>query len=92
MANVAEIPGQVALLQVEVAQQKLAMIKRIIGEILRHRDAWPFKAPVDVKALNIPDYLHIIKHPMDFGTIKKRMDKGHYNRDVGLFLCVNIFF
>lgn len=32
--------------------------------------AWPFYKPVDVKALGLHDYLDIIKHPMDLGTIK----------------------
>jgi hypothetical protein len=29
-----------------------------------------FREPVDVKKLNLPQYLEIIKHPMDLGTIK----------------------
>lgn len=33
-----------------------------------------FAAPVDPVALNIPNYLEIIKEPMDLGTIENRMD------------------
>jgi len=33
---------------------------------------------VDANALNIPDYHTIIKNPMDFGTIRKRLDNNYY--------------
>ena len=33
---------------------------------------------MDANKLNIPDYHKIIKHPMDFGTIKKRLDNNYY--------------
>ena len=36
------------------------------------------QTPVDANKLNIPDYHKIIKHPMDFGTIKKRLDNNYY--------------
>lgn len=31
-------------------------------------------APVDTVALNIPDYLTVVKFPMDLGTISKRLE------------------
>jgi len=37
-----------------------------------------FQTPVDAVKLNIPDYHTIIKNPMDFGTIKKRLDNNYY--------------
>ncbi|KAF7106438.1 hypothetical protein CFC21_107166, partial [Triticum aestivum] len=37
-----------------------------------------FNVPVDVERLNIPDYNEIIKHLMDLGTIKKKLDSGSY--------------
>ena len=46
--------------------------------VWKHQFGWPFQTPVDAKALNIPDYHKIIKHPMDFGTIKKRLDNDYY--------------
>lgn len=41
--------------------------------IFNLRFAWPFKKPVDAEKLKLPDYHTIIKQPMDFGTIKKRL-------------------
>ncbi|XP_074658110.1 uncharacterized protein LOC141911050 isoform X2 [Tubulanus polymorphus] len=38
--------------------------------------AW-FLQPVDVR--EVPDYYTIINNPMDFGTIKKKLETGQYN-------------
>ncbi|XP_041443542.1 bromodomain-containing protein 4A isoform X2 [Xenopus laevis] len=40
--------------------------------------AWPFYKPVDVEALGLHDYCEIIKHPMDLGTIKVKMENRDY--------------
>ncbi|KAJ3023761.1 hypothetical protein HKX48_001289 [Thoreauomyces humboldtii] len=37
-----------------------------------------FLVPVDPIALGIPSYLETIKHPMDLGTIRKKLDHGAY--------------
>lgn len=44
-----------------------------------------FGAPVDPVALGLPDYLEIVKVPMDLGTIMKRLDQGSY-RDFHNFI------
>lgn len=46
--------------------------------VWKHQFAWPFQQPVDTKTLNLPDYHRIIKHPMDLGTIKKRLENNYY--------------
>lgn len=49
-----------------------------------------FHEPVDPEALQIPDYPDIVKNPMDFGTIKKKLNNYAYRNgqefldDVGL--------
>ncbi|KAG2461220.1 BRDT protein, partial [Polypterus senegalus] len=40
--------------------------------------AWPFYKPVDAQSLGLHDYHEIIKHPMDLGTMKKKMDDRKY--------------
>ncbi|XAR61536.1 hypothetical protein NMG60_11015988 [Bertholletia excelsa] len=36
-----------------------------------------FSEPVDPDEL--PDYHEIIEHPMDFGTVRRKLDEGHYS-------------
>merc|ERR1719312_189977 len=50
----------------------------VMKAVWKHQFGWPFHTPVDAMKLNIPDYHKIIKHPMDFGTIKKRLDNNYY--------------
>lgn len=40
----------------------------------------PFAVPVDWKALNLPLYPKMIKHPMDLGTIEKKLLAGRHAR------------
>lgn len=51
----------------------------ILKMLAKHRYGWPFLEPVDAVKLNIPDYYDIIQHPMDFGTIEKRIQDGYYD-------------
>jgi len=50
----------------------------IIKSLQNHPNAPPFLNPVDPVALNIPDYFNVIKHPMDFKTISRKLKKGEY--------------
>ena len=50
----------------------------VMKAVWKHQFGWPFQSPVDAVKLNIPDYHKIIKHPMDFGTIKKRLENNYY--------------
>eukprot|EP00124_Ichthyophonus_hoferi_P004285 Ihof_evm2s454 gene=Ihof_evmTU2s454 len=50
----------------------------LIKAIWKHKDSWPFQKPVDWQTLNIPDYPNIIKHPMDLGHIRKRLEGRTY--------------
>jgi bromodomain-containing protein 3 len=43
-----------------------------------HKYGWPFQTPVDYVGLNIPDYPEKIKHPMDLGTIKQKIEANEY--------------
>jgi len=56
----------------------LESCKAVVTSVFNHRFGFPFLEPVDPVALNIPDYFDIIKHPMDFGTIRKKLVGGKY--------------
>ncbi|XP_022738232.1 transcription factor GTE8-like isoform X3 [Durio zibethinus] len=48
----------------------------LLNRLMQHKFGWVFNNPVDVVKLNIPDYFTVIKHPMDLGTVKKRITSG----------------
>ncbi|KAL7267269.1 transcription initiation at TATA-containing promoter protein [Rhizina undulata] len=53
----------------------------VLRELLRKQHeayAFPFYAPVDPVALNIPDYFKIIREPMDLQTIGSKLKSNQY--------------
>ncbi|KAL5008235.1 hypothetical protein ScPMuIL_013816 [Solemya velum] len=56
--------------------QPMKTCEDIVGELMKHEDAWPFLKPVSKK--NVPDYYEIIKHPMDFSLVRTKMNKYEY--------------
>ncbi|KAL3873559.1 hypothetical protein ACJMK2_036658 [Sinanodonta woodiana] len=57
--------------------QQLKMFEEVVMELINHEDSWPFLKPVDKKL--VPDYYEIIEKPMDFSTIRNKINKFHYN-------------
>ena len=53
----------------------------LVKEVGKHPQCVWFLEPVDYLKLNIPDYPLIVTRPMDFGTIKKRIEGGYYPAD-----------
>ncbi|ETV82018.1 hypothetical protein H257_05544 [Aphanomyces astaci] len=79
----AEIRAHVqSLQQSHCASLTVAQLKKKLDPILKnmmeHKFGWVFSTPVDPVALGIPDYFHVIKRPMDFGTIKKKLEGNVY--------------
>ncbi|KAL1648874.1 transcription initiation at TATA-containing promoter protein [Diplodia intermedia] len=63
------------------SQLELKFAETVINEMLKpkHREfSYPFLQPVDPVALNIPQYLKIIRKPMDLGTVYGRFKRGEY--------------
>ena len=58
--------------------QLLFMKRKVMPAIWAHKFTWPFKKPVDAIKLGIPDYHNIVKQPMDFGTVRKRLNNKYY--------------
>ncbi|XP_024080312.1 bromodomain-containing protein 3-like isoform X2 [Cimex lectularius] len=57
---------------------QLQFILKLVRLMWKHQYAWPLLQPVDANTLNLPDYHKVIKHPMDLGTIKKRLENNYY--------------
>lgn len=60
------------------ASKRMQELMRQLGTILRqltqHKWAGPFMDPVDVEGLGLKDYFQVIEKPMDFTTIKNKME------------------
>lgn len=56
----------------------LAKCRDILKELGKQAQSIYFNEPVDPIKLNIPDYLTIIKEPMDFSLIKKNLENHFY--------------
>ncbi|XP_052756490.1 bromodomain adjacent to zinc finger domain protein 1A isoform X2 [Galleria mellonella] len=54
-------------------------LQQLLRDVMKHRDCWPFYEPVSTD--DVPDYLDIIEQPMDFSTIKSKLDGGEYATD-----------
>ena len=52
--------------------------KRLLASLWRINSAQIFHNPVDPDRLGIPDYFEVVKDPIDFGTIKQRLNYSMY--------------
>ena len=62
-------------------QLELKFCQHVLNELQKPKHnavAFPFLAPVDPVALNIPHYHKIIKQPMDLSTIASKLNHGQY--------------
>lgn len=75
-----------------------AACKEVLESLLAMEDSWPFEEPVDPKALQLADYTKIIKHPMDLGTVKSKLEvcveicqcmSVCVRKSVRVYACVN---
>ncbi|XP_010279073.1 PREDICTED: transcription factor GTE4 [Nelumbo nucifera] len=58
--------------------QAFKSCSNLLAKLMKHKHGWVFNTPVDVKGLGLHDYYSIIKHPMDLGTVKSRLNKNWY--------------
>ena len=79
----------------EADRQKAALKSELLAMVRKIEEqqfAWPFREPVDTTA--VPDYLDVIKEPIDLSTIDKRIRQENYYRSkqmlfADLMLMVN---
>jgi hypothetical protein len=50
--------------------------KKTLQSITQHKWSWPFNTPVDTNIYK--DYHEKVETPMDFGTVKRKLDSGVY--------------
>ena len=52
----------------------------------------PFKDPVDPERDGVPDYLDVVKKPMDLSTMKGKMDRREYGDEAEFLADMNQIF
>lgn len=66
------------------------MLGKLLEEICKHSDAWPFARPV-VKS-EVPDYYKVIKQPMDLAKIKSNLNVGKYSSNYDVINDLQLIF
>ncbi|XP_074029140.1 bromodomain-containing protein 3 isoform X4 [Leptinotarsa decemlineata] len=94
-----ELDGHVPQPASQKLKEKLSESLKACNEILmelfskKHANyAWPFYQPVDADLLGLHDYHDIIKRPMDFGTVKQKMDNREYRTPQDFAADVRLIF
>ncbi|KAK2985187.1 hypothetical protein RJ640_010476 [Escallonia rubra] len=55
-------------------QELIRQFGTIFRQLTQHKWAGPFMQPVDVEGLGLHDYYEVIEKPMDFSTVKNKME------------------
>ncbi|KAL9691780.1 hypothetical protein QQ045_012206 [Rhodiola kirilowii] len=87
-----EPAGETSALSVAAYTALMKKCETLLKRLMAHQYGWVFNSPVDVVKLNLPDYINIIKHPMDLGTIKKKLSSGLYPSPLEFFDDVRLTF
>ena len=64
--------------EIKMCESWEKIAKQLMNALWKVRDAELFHKPVDPVELNIPNYFDIIKRPMDFSTVKKKLNNYSY--------------
>ncbi|KAF9602934.1 hypothetical protein IFM89_032816 [Coptis chinensis] len=64
----------------------------LLQRLMTHQNGRLFNTPVDVVKFNIPDYFNVIKHPMDLGTVQKKIISGVYMSPLEFYADVKLTF
>ena len=64
--------------KITLSEYDRAWCNKILAELLKNPLTLPFRNPVNVERDKAPDYYSIIKKPMSFSVIKKKLIAGEY--------------
>lgn len=63
----------------DITLMEYAKAHEMVAKFTLHPNAYFFSVPVDPQRDGAPDYFDIIKYPMDFGTIQKKLNQRAYS-------------
>lgn len=81
-----------ALNKISNTSDYFSRCSELVATIKRHSKSGPFLQPVDPIAEGVPDYLSIIKEPMDLSTIEKKILGKEYSSFEDFDLDMNKMF
>ncbi|XP_068702379.1 tyrosine-protein kinase BAZ1B-like isoform X2 [Montipora foliosa] len=55
---------------------EMASCEQILKTLMLHKDSWPFRQAVNLR--EVPDYLELVKTPMDLGTMREKLNSAEY--------------
>ncbi|KAF8520485.1 hypothetical protein BU17DRAFT_46563 [Hysterangium stoloniferum] len=61
-----------------------------LSELQRHNDSWPFREPVNGE--DVTDYHDVIKHPMDFSAMERKLEHNLYPNIDAFIADANLVF
>jgi len=64
----------------------------LLNQMMNHKYSGLFNRPVDPVLDGVPDYLERIKNPMDFSTVKKKVENDEYKNFSEFISDVNLIF
>jgi len=70
--------SQAASQRAQRLSQHLLRCEALLKEMVKLPPAFYFLEPVDPIKLGIPDYSNVIQFPMDFGTVRAKLQAGEY--------------
>jgi hypothetical protein len=87
----AELARHIITLRTEHVQR---FIRPVLQRLLLHPKNVSnlFNKPVDPIALELPDYFVRIKRPMDLGSVKSKLQRGHYKNIGAVTADINLVF
>ncbi len=66
----------------DLERRQEALFKEVLNllnkKLLQKKESAAFREPVDPIKLKIPDYLDVVKHPMDLGSVRTKLQKREY--------------
>ncbi|KAL1739176.1 Bromodomain-containing protein [Schizophyllum fasciatum] len=62
---------------ITITRDQFRFMQSTVRSLKKLKDSSPFLRPVDTVALNIPHYPSIIKNPMDFGTVERKLSSSN---------------
>jgi hypothetical protein len=62
----------------QLSEYQVARCLRVLDSLQSYRISSMFAQPIDPERDNVPTYLQIIRHPMDLGTVRKKLSAGQY--------------